>query len=404
MTDMNALKDIDALTEQNLKEGVFTACSLTVYHENRLRLNQAWGYIDSETRKIEVQPDTYFDIASVTKLFTVTALLSILSQPKTNVDLNTPLVEIIPEFGNRSPRPITGGQDPHTGIFLSVTEDLQGKTVDPTSVTLWHLLTHTSGLPPWRDVYNFVGDPPSSLAQINEQEYRNRWQRALDALVDYDFFDLTGKHVHYSDLGLMLLGEVVARLDDNDLDKVIEERICRPLHLANTQFNPVLHDVSRESIVPTEYDNRWRNRRIWGEVHDENACGVGGVAGHAGLFSTAFDVAVFGQAWLTHDRALKINDELYHQAINEQIRDASGRRGLGWMIKSEENSSAGDSLPMRTYGHTGFTGTSLWIDPERQLVVSLMTNRVYHGREKRGIHQFRRTLHDLVYNLTVNSV
>lgn len=400
---MNTPGSIDTLIKQNLNQGVFTACSLTVYHENRLRLNRAWGYIDPETCKIEVRTDTQFDIASITKLFTVTALLSILSQPEIEVDLNTPLVNVITEFGSRSPRPITGGQDPHTGIFSPVTQELQGRTIDPASVTLWHLLTHTSGLPPWRDVYNTVGNPPKPPAQIDEQAYRSRWKRALDALVSYDFFDVVGEHVHYSDLGIMLLGEVVARLDGNDLDKVIEKHICCPLRLTSTQFNPVLHGVSHESIVPTEYDGRWRNRRIWGEVHDENACGVGGVAGHAGLFSTAFDVAAFGQAWLTHDRVLNINDEFYHQAINEQVCDGSERRGLGWMLKSEENSSAGDLLTMRTYGHTGFTGTSLWIDPEHQLVVSLMTNRVYSGRVKRGIHQFRRSLHDLIHEMTLAS-
>jgi CubicO group peptidase (beta-lactamase class C family) len=131
-------------------------------------------------------------------------------------------------------------------------------------------------------------------------------------------------------------------------------------------------------------------------VHDENACGVGGVAGHAGLFGTARDVAMFGQAWLQRDERFSISPEMMNMATREQAISGASRHGLGWMLKSHKDSSAGEYFSPESYGHTGFTGTSLWIDPEQELVVATMTNRVYPGREKVGIHAFRRALHDLI--------
>jgi len=118
-------------------------------------------------------------------------------------------------------------------------------------------------------------------------------------------------------------------------------------------------------------------------------------AGHAGLFATAKDVARFGQAWLAGDERLAISADLRQRATSQQ---ASGqiRLGLGWMLKADSGSSAGDRYSARAYGHTGFTGTSLWIDPERELVCAVLTNRVYHGRAEAGIHRFRRAIHDLI--------
>ncbi|NDJ60188.1 MAG: beta-lactamase family protein, partial [Chloroflexi bacterium] len=142
-------------------------------------------------------------------------------------------------------------------------------------------------------------------------------------------------------------------------------------------------------------DPLWRGRRVWGEVHDENANGVGGVAGHAGLFASTRDIARFGQAWLTGDPRLGIEVALHEAATTQQAATGPELRGLGWMLKSPENSSAGDTFSPTAYGHTGFTGTSLWIDPERHLVVACLTNFVYGGRGRPGLHEFRREIHDL---------
>jgi serine-type D-Ala-D-Ala carboxypeptidase len=194
----------------------------------------------------------------------------------------------------------------------------------------------------------------------------------------------------------MLLSEAIVRLDGRPLDEAIRARVTQPLRLDTVTFNPLQHGVSRDVIPPTEDDPEWRGRRAWGEVHDENACGLGGVSGHAGLFSAARDVAAFGQAWLERDARMGIARELMDEAAREHAETDGMRRGLGWMLKTHEDASCGDLFSPLSYGHTGFTGTSLWIDPIRQLIVALLTNRVYPGRHKEGIHEFRRAVHTLL--------
>ncbi|MBZ0277432.1 MAG: serine hydrolase, partial [Anaerolineae bacterium] len=180
----------------------------------------------------------------------------------------------------------------------------------------------------------------------------------------------------------------------DDLAAAIQARVLTPLGLDSVTYNPLRNGRSRDTIPPTEFDYSWRQRRCWGEVHDENACGLGGVSGHAGLFACAHDVAALGQAWLSRDSRLNITPEIFSAATRIQADTGPQPRGLGWMIKAPQDSSAGERLSPTTYGHTGFTGTSLWIDPERELVVACLTNRVYPGRDKPGIHEFRRALHD----------
>jgi CubicO group peptidase (beta-lactamase class C family) len=201
--------------------------------------------------------------------------------------------------------------------------------------------------------------------------------------------------VRYSDLGVMLLGEAVTRLRGApDLAAVIYEQIKNPLQLDSPLFNPVREGgIAQSKIAPTEDDPTWRGRRCWGEVHDENACGVGGIAGQAGLFASAADVARFGQAWLSRDERLQIDSALMDEAVQEQQHNGF-RFGLGWMLKGHTDSSSGDFFSPNSYGHTGFTGTSLWIEPEKRLVVACLTNRVYPGRWKEGVHTFRRAIHD----------
>jgi len=315
------------------------------------------------------------------------------------VGLTDPLVKVVPEFGVGGRRPLDGGQDPHSKIQLPTPEAARGQRADPNQVTFWHLLTHTSGLAPWRDVFNAAGAPPSPPDIPDPVSHAERWNRALAALCQYPFVGQPDHVVRYSDLGLLLLGEAIARLDGKpgQLDAVIQERVLQPLGLESLTYNPVRQGRDHYTIAPTENDPTWRQRRCWGEVHDENACGVGGVAGHAGLFGTAADVARFGQFWLEADPRLGITPELIAESKREHAETDGMRRGLGWMLKAPEGASAGDLFSAASYGHTGFTGTSLWIDPQRKLVVACFTNRVYPGREDvEGIHAFRRAVHDLL--------
>jgi CubicO group peptidase (beta-lactamase class C family) len=372
---------------------VFPALALAVIYRGQWLLESSWGWVDPETRQHPTAPDTLFDLASITKVFTATAILSLVSAGR--VGLHDPLVKIIPEFGETGPRPMDGGQDPHTRAMLPVPEEVRNQRADPASVTFWHLLTHTSGLAPWRDVYQAAGQIPPPPTQVDALSSEHRWANAMSALCSYPFVGQPGAHIRYSDLGLMLLGQAVARLTNGPLDVAIAERVTEPCGLASVTYNPVRKGHSRDNIAPTEYDHMWRGRRCWGEVHDENAGGLGGVSGHAGLFGTARDVARFGQAWLEGDERLKIAPELMALAKTEQTASEGERRGLGWMLKSAD-SPAGRLFSPNSWGHNGFTGTSLWIDPERSLVVACLTNRVYPGRHLQGIHAFQQSLHDIL--------
>ncbi len=386
-----AQQEINAIVADNLAD-VFPAASLSVVKNGVMVVNTAWGFIVPETQNFPTQPDSLFDVASITKVFTFTTFLSLLSEH--GLSLDSPLVDVVPEFGSSGLRPIDGGQDPHTKEYLPTPPELDGQGVDPAQVTFRHLITHTSGLSPWRAVYQAAGPAPLSPEQVDPVSRQERWAKALHALCNYAFVDHPGGRVRYSDLGLMLLGEATSRLNGTpgELDKAIAARVLNPLNLQSGIYNPLQAGRNLNTIVPTEEDAIWRKRRAWGEVHDENACGVGGVAGHAGIFATARDIAALGQAWLDDDSRLAIAPHILAQARQEQARNGF-RFGLGWMLRAESDSSSSNEFSVSSYGHTGFTGTSLWIDPEQHLVVACLTNRVYPGREKAGIHEFRQALH-----------
>lgn len=377
MTNFEAVETIihDAIPQ------VAPSICLVVYHGGKRLVERAYGYLDPELKQFPTLNSTQFDLASVTKLFTTTAFLMQVSAGL--VQLDTPVVEIIPEFGRGGSRPIKGGQNPHT---LERESPFSAGTVDPKQVTFKHLLTHTSGLAPWRDLFLKVGDTPPISPEKNPISRESRIIKALDLIADYDFVSKIDEKVNYSDLGLILLGESVARIDRaRSLAEVIYTRVS-----PSVTFNPQVPSL----CPPTEDDQRWRKRRCQGEVHDENACSLGGIAGHAGLFGTAEHVAQLGLLWLY---ALKGQTPTLSTDIAQSaVKDYRDDRGLGWVMRSETGSSSGQYFSPNSFGHTGFTGTSLWIDPQRDLVVSLMTNRVYHGRNPEPIMQFRPKIHDAI--------
>jgi CubicO group peptidase (beta-lactamase class C family) len=352
----------------------------------------AWGYIDRDTQQHPTTTETFFDLASVTKLFVCTTFLGLVARGK--IGLHDPLVKLIPEFATA--RGIDGGQDPHTKQPLPTPSDKHGQIVDPTQVTFWHLLTHTSGLPPWRDVFTVVSTPPPPPDQ-HDQWLSDRRERALQALCGYPFVSQPDGIVRYSDIGLMLLGFAITRLTGKPLEQAFEHNVHA--HFATPLYRPMnawthAKPLLQTQIAPTELDTTWRKRRIWGEVHDENCAGIGGIAGHAGMFGNLEQVTGLGQMWLSN--SLELPNELYTHTTTMQATTDNERRGLGWMIRSLQGSSAGDVLSTNTYGHTGFTGTSLFIDPDNQLVITLLTNAVYDGRDIMPSYEFRRAVHTIV--------
>nr|MCU0476988.1 beta-lactamase family protein [Anaerolineae bacterium] len=268
----------------------YTAAQVSVYHRGR------------RVVALYLSSVKWHDLASLTKLYTTTALLQQVGAGR--VGLHTPVAQVIPEFAaGGARRVVDGGVNPHTRRVEPPDPRFAGKLIDPESVTLWHLLTHTSGLAPWRQLYR-APDQPRPMAD------------ALAEIYASPFIAPPGHAVRYSDLGFILLGEAV----------FYPPRPIPPATLTH--------------YAPTEYDADWRQRRVWGEVHDENAYGLGGQAGHAGLFGTAEALASFGARWC--DASVPgIPADLARDAVRVHAQTDDERRGLGWMVRSLGTSSAG---------------------------------------------------------------
>ena len=380
---------------QTAVESIFPTAVLHIRHQGKIVYERSYGWLDPETRESPTQPDTLFDLASLTKLFTITAFLRLVDRGETELD--TAVADILPPFYGK--RPIQPYEDPlHPGQFVTVSQAVG--EVDASQITFRHLLTHTSGLPAWRPLFRL---PPE---QIRSNMFGT-------------FFSYpTGTRVIYSDLGLILLGWAIEKVVARPLPAAISHLVSEPLDIPYNQLHFIeikrLRDFEtisqspdpqipqsppdRKSSLsissPTEFCH-WRGRRMQGEAHDENAWALNGVSGHAGLFGTATAVAALGQAWL--DILNGDNDllprPLAQEAVSLQAEDGLVRRGLGWALWSPAPESASHPLGQSTFGHTGFTGTSLYIDPERELVIVCLTNEVYYGRKNRGIASFRVGLH-----------
>jgi CubicO group peptidase (beta-lactamase class C family) len=358
---------------------VWPAAAVHIRCQGKVVYEQAAGWLDPEARSYPTQRNTYFDLASLTKLFTATAFLRLVAAGK--VGLDAPVVQVLPEFGG--PHPIQPYEDPlQPGAFIRVSEETE--PVEASAVTFRHLLTHSSGLPAWRPLYR---QPANRIRQT-----------VLSTFFAYP----PGATVLYSDLGFILLGWAIEQLTDQRLDQALTQLVLTPLHLSSlspqssvliTSFGP----LPPSQTAPTEYCP-WRGRRMQGEVHDENAWAMGGIAGHAGLFGPASAVATLGQIWLDTLNGLSpfLPQPLAREATSRQAEAGAVRRGLGWALWSPDPDSPSYPLSASAFGHTGFTGVSLYIDPERQLVIACLTNDVYCGREKRSISSFRLALHELI--------
>ncbi|MEX1296270.1 MAG: serine hydrolase domain-containing protein [Candidatus Limnocylindrales bacterium] len=351
------------------------------------------GWVDPESESVALGFGSLFDLASVSKLFTATAFLRLANDFK--VDLDDPVGALIPEFTHDGPRGVDGGVDPLAWESLPTPAGREDWEVDPESVTWRAVLTHTGGLAPWHMVFRETGPPPPP-GEPDPVSVEARWSAALEAIGGYRFVARPGEEFHYSDIGYMLLGMAVARRFGHPLPVAMQALVRDRLGLDSLTYRPVDVGKALERIVPTELDRRWRGRRCRGEVHDENAAGLGGVAGHAGLFATAHDVARFGVAWLRQDPRLRL-ERFMRTAVTNQTTTLEVARGLGWQVQPTDHLAPFSDA---AYGHTGFTGTSLAVDPRRDLVVALLTNRVYHGRDAGPIERLRLDVHEVFAEAT----
>lgn len=390
--DLTRLAEADHVMQDGV-DRVFPAAVLLVARQGGVALHHAYGYLDPETHQRPTQTDSVFDLASLTKLFTATAFMTLVEAGR--VALSTPVADVLPEFGGV--RPIVPTEDPQTKDILPVDPAFVGQLVDARQVTFWHLLTHTSGLAAWRSLFRANGQE-DQVPLPHQVPPDKRARRIASIYGQYGFAYPPGQRIVYSDLGLILLGEAIARLTGRALADSVHQIVLEPLDLVHTHYNPLAQSISPERVAPTEFC-LWRQRRCTGEVHDENAASLGGVAGHAGLFSIAWEVAALGQMFLNggaYSPVRLLSPDTVADMTRVQVDLEDNPRGLGWSQRSRNGSSSGQWFGPRSYGHTGFTGTSLWVDPDRALLVALLTNRVYYGRDPAGISDLRPRLHDAV--------
>ncbi len=353
--------------------GVTPGASAIVVRRGQVVLREGFGRQTWNEGSPEVTPETIYDLASLTKVVGTTTLVMMLVEEGL-LDISLPVGAYLPEFLERAP----SGEE----------RERRRK------VTVADLLAHSSGLPAWIQFY--LEFDPEARGLPREQARRMVFDRILAAASDYE----PRTDTVYSDNGLLLLGEIIERVSGAGLETLVQDRIFGPLGMADTGYRPDAELLPR--IAPTE-DNPWRGRLVHGQVHDENTVVLGEVAAHAGLFSTTGDLAVFLQM-LVNGGSMKGRRLLRGATIARFTRRArlapGSSRALGWDTPSRSASggpsSAGDFFSASSFGHTGFTGTSIWVDPERELFAVLLTNRVHPTRENDGIFRLRPAFHDAV--------
>ncbi len=366
MTNFGPLQQgIKSILDNELSK-TFTGYQAVLISAGELRLSIFGGRVSNDPGAELISETTEFDIASITKLFTIVPILRLIEAKQ--LDLNTPISAVLPEFsGTREIRPYPNPLVP--GRFEEV---FTGEgTVDIGKVTIQHLLTHTSGMAAHYPLYRELE---------REQDVPNK---TLKLALEKPFCAPVGARIVYSDLGLIVLGAVLERVTGTSLAKHINA-LCNEIGI-RADFNP----PNPGSCPATEFRDDL-GRRMQGVVHDENAYGMGGVAPHAGLFMSAISAARFGEALRT---GRLLGPEMLLKATSAVVSEEAVSRGLGF-ARVTAGGPNGD-FSADTYGHYGFTGTSLWIDPIKKLVAVLFTNRVFFGRDPAAsrIGAIRRAFH-----------
>lgn len=331
----------------------FPGCAFGVLAHDVVVLQDALGASTFDDDAFPIARETVFDIASVSKVMATTAAVMLLVQ-RNQLDLDTPLGELLPGF-------VVGRES----------------TVRARHVTLRHLLAHSSGLPGYVELFRTASTPDALL------------RACLQLPIEAE----PGTRTEYSDPGFILLGKALEVLTRESLATWVQREVFLPLQLHATGYNPLLRQ--RQRIPPTELDETFRHRRIQGEVQDENAWVMNGVAGHAGVFSNVPDLLRFAGSIL----AAKSKEDLFTRGIVEEFGERQAPQGssraLGWDTPSEK-SSAGKHFSKHSIGHLGYSGCSLWIDLDAEIAVVLLTNRTWPDRKNQLIREVRPAFHDAV--------
>lgn len=346
--------------------GDFPSAVYLIGENGKAIFADALGDAVREPEKHPTTVETIYDLASLTKPL-ITGLLCAQMIQSGELALDDTIAKYLPEFDR----------------------------TDNREITLRHLVTHTSGLPAWRPLYLLTNDSR---------------EKVLSTIAAEPLEYKTGEHVTYSDLGFITLGFLLQKLSGQTVDALAQKHIFVPLNLLHTFFNPTI--ATRTGVAACETGNAyernmcerdfagsgyrgWRTETIWGEVHDGNAYFLGGVAGHAGLFSTVTETFSIANQFIGQQTQLLTPEtcELFRQNMTEGLNEA---RSFAWQLAATRDSTAGPGLPADAFGHTGFTGTSCWIDAERQRIFLLLTNRTHaHVLPFSNINGIRREFHNL---------
>lgn len=360
---------ISSFLAERIAAGDFPSAVYLIAEQGEVMFADALGHAVVEPKRIPATFDTIYDLASLTKPL-ITGLLCARRIETGELTLNSSVSHYLPEFDR----------------------------TDKQSITVRHLLTHSSGLPAWRPLYILAkGDHERTLAELANLELEYK----------------PGTRVVYSDMGFITLGLLLERLTRKPIAELAKDELFQPLELKRTFFNPESsmqtgiaacemgnayeRGTCRDSVHQTDFEEHktWRERLIWGEVHDGNAHFLGGVAGHAGLFSTAPETLMLANQFLAEQSRLLNTKtcELFPENMTEGLEEA---RSIAWQLAATRDSAAGPALPPDSFGHSGFTGTSCWIDSHRQRVFILLTNRT-HARQLpfANINSVRRQFHSL---------
>ncbi len=352
-----------------IADGVFPAASAAVTQGEKLVVLNSFGHFTYEANSSPVPPATLFDLASVTKAVASTTMAMLLYE-RGLLELEAPVSGVVPEFlADTCGEPDSRRRD----------------------VTFRMLLAHSSGLPAYEKLF------------LKQQSREDLLRTAFTTSLSTD----PGSHAEYSDIGFIILGAALDRIAGESLDAFCQREIFGPLGMVNTTFNPP--KKSRAKIPPTADErlgnesaagagpmprSTFRQRIIQGEVHDENASVLGGVAGHAGLFSNAEEMARFAHTLLQEGSPILRRETIALFTSRESV-PAGTSRALGWDTPSSPSQS-GKYFSPRSFGHLGYTGTSLWIDPDRRLSITLLTNRTWPDCTNQAIRQVRPKFHDAV--------
>lgn len=357
--DTERILKLDELLTTALDNKVFPAAAVGFSRWNGKkyeRFEKVYGYSGFAPEKRKLQKEDFFDLASLTKALTTVPLLLIFINLK-KLSFETKLSEIF-----------------------------ENCPADKKNITIKHLMSHCSGLPPHREYFHDLVCFPEN----------KRKEQLLHSVLNEKLENRPGEKERYSDLGFILLGYILEKIGGNGLEQLAKELLYTPIKLQNELYYPAKQKKGTEGYVCTE-KCIWTKKMLSGQVHDDNCRAVGGVTGHAGLFGTLNGVLQMSEHFLDQ---YKGRGE--HQAYrNELLKQCMNKKeGSEWMLgfdtPSQENSSSGKYFSQESAGHLGFTGTSFWIDLEKENIVVLLTNRVYYGRENWKIREFRPLLHDLL--------